>query len=420
MFDLNLLRQNPELIDQGQIKRGLTAFSKEALLIDTDYRQALTTLQTLQAERNQIAKQFGALKSKGEDTSELSKRSDEIKESMHELEATSKTLHDNLMELLSGKPNTPLEDVPLGADEAQNVCLRTWGEPKSFNFEPKAHYDLGEALGMLDFEQAALVCGPRFSYLTKDLARLERALASFFLDTHINEFGYTEVSTPVLMNDRAFYGTAQLPKFKDDQFQTTDGKWLIPSAEVSLTNMVAEKIVKEEELPMRLTAYTPCFRREAGSAGRDTRGMIRQHQFSKVELVSIVTAEQSAAEHERMTSIAEMLLQRLGLPYRVIALCTGDMGFQSQKTYDIEVWLPEQNTYREISSCSSCGDFQARRMNARFKRDGKNHFVHTLNGSGLPVGRTIVAILENYQNQDGSIEIPAVLRPYMGGKTIIS
>lgn len=421
MFDLNILRTNPELFDKSQKKRGEKPFTKEALAIDSIHRKVLTDLQELQAERHQIAKKFGMAKKNNEDTSELSKRSEEIKHRLHLLDEEAKHQHEHLMTLLSEKPNVPFDDVPVGESEEDNVCVKTVGTPRHFDFKPQAHYDLGEKLHMMDFEQAALVSGPRFVYLKADLARLERALAAFMLDNNTQDFGYTEVSTPVIMNDRALHGTAQLPKFHDDQFQTTDGRWLIPSAEVSLTNLVHDKTLKESDLPLRYTAYTPCFRKEAGSAGRDTRGMIRQHQFNKVEMVSITTQEDSEAELERMTNVAETLLQKLGLPYKVVVLCTGDMGFSARKTYDIEVWLPSQKTYREISSCSACGDFQARRMSARYKKEGekKLQFVHTLNGSGLPVGRTMVAVLENYQNEDGSINVPDILQPYMNNQKLI-
>lgn len=421
MFDLHILRTNPELFDKSQKNRGEKPFTKEALAIDSIHRKVLTELQELQAERHQIANKFGIAKKNNEDTSALAQRSEEIKYRLTLLEEEAKHHHEQLIKLLSEKPNIPLDDVPVGNSEADNVCIRTVGTRRTFDFKPQAHYDLGEKLDMMDFEQASHVAGSRFVYLKADLARLERALASFMLDHHTQNFGYTEVSTPVIMNDRALYGTAQLPKFHDDQFQTTDGRWLIPSAEVSLTNLVHDKILQEVDLPLRFTAYTPCFRKEAGSAGRDTRGMIRQHQFNKVELVSITTQEDSVHELERMTNVAEALLQKLGLPYQVIVLCTGDMGFSAQKTYDLEVWLPSQNTYREISSCSICGDFQARRMNARYKKESekKLQFAHTLNGSGLPVGRTIVAILENYQNEDGSINVPDVLQPYMNNQKVI-
>lgn len=421
MFDLNILRTNPELFDKSQKKRGEKPFTKEALAIDSIHRKVLTDLQELQAERHQIAKKFGMAKKNNEDTSELSKRSEEIKHRLHLLDEEAKHQHEHLMTLLSEKPNVPFDDVPVGESEEDNVCVKTVGTPRHFDFKPQAHYDLGEKLHMMDFEQAALVSGPRFVYLKADLARLERALAAFMLDNNTQDFGYTEVSTPVIMNDRALHGTAQLPKFHDDQFQTTDGRWLIPSAEVSLTNLVHDKTLKEADLPLRYTAYTPCFRKEAGSAGRDTRGMIRQHQFNKVEMVSITAQEDSEAELERMTNVAETLLQKLGLPYKVMVLCTGDMGFSARKTYDIDVWLPSQKTYREISSCSACGDFQARRMSARYKKEGekKLQFVHTLNGSGLPVGRTMVAVLENYQNEDGSINVPDILQPYMNNQKLI-
>jgi seryl-tRNA synthetase len=340
-----------------------------------------------------------------------------LKEKLTEAEALEKSLIAELDAELGAIPNTPLEGVPVGADEHGNVLVREWGTPTPLGFEAKQHFDIGEALGLMDFEVAAKMSGARFVVNKGQLARLERAIGQFMLDLHTSTNGYMEVNPPLLVKDHAMYGTGQLPKFADDLFRVQPDYWLIPTAEVSLTNLVRESIVEEKELPMRLTALTHCFRAEAGAAGRDTRGMIRQHQFQKVELVTIATPEQSIAEHEHMTRSAEMVLQKLGLPYRVMLLCTGDMGFGSQKTYDIEVWLPGQGMYREISSCSVCGEFQARRMNARFKSaDGKtNRAVHTLNGSGLAVGRTLVAILENYQNADGSVTVPEVILPYMGG-----
>jgi seryl-tRNA synthetase len=321
-----------------------------------------------------------------------------------------------LNEALAALPNIPLEDVPVGEDEDDNVLVREWGEKPAFDFTPKEHFDIGEALDQMDFETAAKLSGSRFAVLRRDLARMERALAAFMLDLHTEEFGYTEVLPPFLVRDDAMFGTGQLPKFADDLFHTEDGYWLIPTAEVSLTNLVREEILAADDLPMRFTAWTPCFRAEAGAAGKDTRGLIRQHQFSKVELVSIAAPEHSLDELERMTACAEEILKRLDLPYRILTLCTGDMGFAARKTYDIEVWLPGQERYREISSCSVCGEFQARRMNARYRAGDKDlHFVHTLNGSGLAVGRTMVAILENCQESDGSVRVPEALQPYMNG-----
>jgi seryl-tRNA synthetase len=341
----------------------------------------------------------------------------EIKATIQKGEAEEREIDQKIAELLAGIPNTPADDVPLGKDEHDNVEVRRWGTPKTFDFAPKQHFDLGEALGQMDFDTAAKISGARFVLLKGKLARLERALAQFMLDLHTEVHGCTEVNPPYLVKSESAYGTGNLPKFAEDLFRTENGYWLIPTAEVPVTNIVRDEIVEEASLPYRFTAWTPCFRSEAGSAGRDTRGMIRLHQFNKVELVTIATPETSAAEHERMTANAEAVLQRLGLPYRTIVLCTGDMGFSSQKTYDIEVWLPGQNAYREISSCSNCGDFQARRMNARMRpTEGKGtRFVHTLNGSGVAVGRCLVAVLENYQNADGSVTVPEALRPYMGG-----
>ncbi|WP_032112642.1 serine--tRNA ligase [Candidatus Paracaedibacter symbiosus] len=426
MLDLKIIRNAPELLDKALIRRGKSPITAALLEIDQKNRQFLTELQSLQSQRNQIAKSFGEAKKKGDDTSNLAKQAEEIKAKIGELEGLSHQLQDQLNQELATIPNIPAEDVPLGTDETGNVEIRRFGLPKTFNFEIKSHFEIGEALQLMDFEVAAKISGSRFVVLYEDLARLERALAAFMIDIHTREFSYVEVSPPLLVNEKSVYGTGLLPKFKEDLFQTTTGYWMIPTAEVVLSNLVADSIQPIEALPLRYTAYTPCFRSEAGAAGRDTRGMIRQHQFGKVELVSVTRPEESAAEHERMLRAAEEVLKRLDLPYRVMTLCTGDMGFQSQKTYDIEVWLPSENTYREISSCSNCGDFQARRMNARYRARATAEnpkpapeFVHTLNGSGLAVGRTMVAILENYQQQDGSIIVPEALRSYMGGIELI-
>lgn len=426
MLDLKLIRTHPELLDRALARRGKPPIAADLLTIDSKNRQALTDLQMLQSQRNQIAKSFGEAKKKGEDTADLAKQADQIKSQISELEAQSNALQAELQHQLEVIPNSPADDVPEGADESDNKEIRRVGTPKAFDFDPKSHFDIGEALQLMDFEVAAKISGSRFVVLYQHLARLERALAAFMLDIHMLEFGYTEVSPPLLVNEKSVYGTGLLPKFKEDLFQTTNGYWLIPTAEVVLSNLVADSILTKESLPLRYTAYTPCFRSEAGAAGKDTRGMIRQHQFSKVELVSVTLPEDSQKEHERIVAAAEEILKRLHLPYRVVTLCTGDMGFQSQKTYDLEVWLPSQNTYREISSCSNCGDFQARRMNARYRPTATAEnpkptpeFVHTLNGSGLAIGRTMVAIIENYQQQDGSILIPEVLRPYMGGLELI-
>lgn len=421
MLDLKWLRQNPDLLDQGLKNRGQKSLSAKIIELDIQTRQAQTDLQALLNQRNDVAKLIGVKKQKGESADDLMAQSQILKDKIPEIENRERQLMEELNQVLSYLPNLPAEDVPVGKDEKDNVQVRSHGDIPSFSFAPKLHFELGEALGLMDFETAAKVSGARFVYLKGDLARLERAIAAFMIDVHTEHFGYTEVSTPLLVRSHSVYGVGQLPKFKEDLFATTDDRYLISTAEVSLTNMVQDTMLEENQLPMRLTAYTPCFRSEAGSAGKDTRGMIRQHQFTKIELVSIVHPDNSEAEHERLTSAAEEILKRLRLPYRVVLLCTGDMGAASRKTYDLEVWLPGENTYREISSCSNCGDYQARRMNARFKSKdgGKPQFVHTLNGSGLAVGRTMVAILENYQQADGSIMIPEALIPYMKGQKVI-
>ena len=426
MLDLKLIRTHPELLDRALNRRGKAPIANVLLDIDTKNRQVLTQLQTLQNQRNQIAKSFGEAKKKGEDTTDLATQADVIKTQISDLEAQSQVLQNELIQHLEVLPNIPADDVPDGADESENKEIHRIGTPKSFDFDVKPHFDIGEDLNLMDFEIATKISGSRFVVLYQHLARLERALAAFMIDVHTQEFNYTEVSPPLLVNEKSVYRTGLLPKFKEDLFQTTNGFWLIPTAEVVLSNLVAETILTTDALPLRYTAYTPCFRSEAGAAGKDTRGMIRQHQFGKVELVSVTHPDESNHEHERMLTAAEEILNRLKLPYRTVTLCTGDMGFQSQKTYDIEVWLPSQNTYREISSCSNCGDFQARRKNARYRPSATSEnskpspeFVHTLNGSGLAVGRTIVAIIENYQQKDGSILIPEVLKPYMGGLELI-
>lgn len=420
MFDLRAIRSNPEEFDQGLKRRGLEPKSASVVELDKQHRESLTELQSLQSTRNQIAQDFPIYKREGKDTAELTAKSESLKQKVADLEALSQKQEKDLHELLSEIPNLPADDCPDGKSEDDNVEVRRVGTIPSYSFTPKQHYELGEDLKGMDFERSAKLAGSRFVVLYDGLARLERALASYMLDIHTRDFGYQEVYPPLLVNDATMFGTGQLPKFRDDQFQTNSGHWLIPTAEVVLTNLVAGEILTEAELPLRYTAYTPCFRLEAGAAGKDTRGMIRQHQFSKVELVSITTPEQSVAEHERMTNAAETVLKRLDLPYRVMALCTGDIGFGSEKTYDIDVWLPGQNMYREISSCSRCNTFQARRMNARYRAsDGKPHFVHTLNGSGVAVGRALIAVMENYQQADGSIAVPDALLPYMGGRTKI-
>ncbi|MEW6767814.1 MAG: serine--tRNA ligase [Pseudomonadota bacterium] len=464
MHDIKAIRDNPAAFDAALKRRGLEAQSKQLLAIDEQRRKAIQDSEAALARRNAASKEIGEAK-KNKDNARadaLMAEVAELKAKLPDMEQAAKGYEDELKTLLAQIPNLPLAEVPDGADEHGNKLLREFGAKRNYAFKPKEHVELGESLGFMDFETAAKLSGARFVVLKKGLARLERAIGQFMLDLHTGEHGYTEVNPPLLVRDDAMFGTAQLPKFKSDQFVATttemqmeawgkainefdEGKitddqidrrmgahlnrlWLIPTAEVPLTNLVRESIVDEKELPMRLTALTPCFRAEAGAAGRDTRGMIRQHQFTKVELVSITTPEQSKDEHERMLTCAEEVLKQLDLHYRVMTLCTGDMGFASQKTYDIEVWMPGQissqgegGMYREISSCSVCGDFQARRMDARSRGpDGKPRFVHTLNGSGTAVGRALIAVMETYQQQDGSIAVPDVLQPYMGGLKVIA
>ncbi|MBF0095583.1 MAG: serine--tRNA ligase [Alphaproteobacteria bacterium] len=424
MFDIKWIREFPEEFDRGLIRRGLAPLSGRVLGAERERRAVLTEAQEIQTRRNRLAKEIGAAKGRGEDVTALLDEVASGKAAQTGAEDRARRLSDELEGrdgLLMTIPNLPAPDVPDGPDENANVELRRVGTPRAFDFQPKEHDAIGSGLGLMDFDRAARLSGARFVVLKGALARMERALASFMLDLHTSEFGYTEVNPPALVRDEALFGTGQLPKFAADLFRTTDDYWLIPTAEVPLTNLAAGEILDEAVLPLRYAAMTWCFRSEAGSAGKDTRGMIRQHQFTKVEMVSLTHPDHSGAEHERMTGCAEEVLKRLGLPYRVIVLCTGDMGFSSRKTYDIEVWLPGQGRYREISSCSTCGDFQARRMKARFRPAGEKgtRFVHTLNGSGLAVGRALVAVLENYQRADGSVEVPAALRPYMGGLEVV-
>ena len=467
MYDIKAIRENPQAFDAGLKRRGLALLSATLLALDEKRRAAITAFEQAQARRNAASKEIGEAKKAKDEVraNALMAEVGELKTTLPALEQEQKTLAEALDKELAQIPNTPLPDVPDGADEHGNVEHHKSGTKRDYTFKPKQHFELGEALGQMDFELAAKLSGARFVVLQKGLARLERALGQFFLDTHTGEHGYAEVSPPLLVKDDVMRGTAQLPKFVDDQFLATrtisrtellhdalkfaskedldefsrgtinlerlidlaleraplkEDFWLIPTAEVPLTNLVRESIVSEDELPLRLTACTPCFRAEAGAAGKDTRGMIRQHQFTKVELVSITTPDKSREEHERMLACAEAVLKKLDLHYRVVTLCTGDMGFASQKTYDIEVWLPGQGMYREISSCSVCGDFQARRMNARFRgKDGKPAYVHTLNGSGVAVGRALIAVMENYQDENGAIAVPDALKPYMGGLTKI-
>ena len=420
MHDIAFIRTHPAEFDAAMTRRGGEAVSKRIIALDTTRREATTRVQEAQSRRNDASKAIGQAMGQGDkDKAEALKAEvAEIKASMPEWEEAERAATAELMDLLARLPNIPAADVPEGADENDNVEVRQWGEKRSFDFEPKEHADLGPALGM-DFETGAALSGARFTFLRGDMARLHRALAQFMLDKQTRENGYTECNPPVLVNDDAMYGTDKLPKFAEDSFRTTDGRWLIPTSEVSLTASVTGKILPDLSRPIRMTAHTLCFRSEAGAAGRDTRGFIRQHQFEKVELVSVCRPEDSEAEHERMTKCAEGILEALNLPYRRVLLCVGDMGFGARKTYDLEVWLPGQGAWREISSCSNTGEFQARRMNARYRPEGekKTVFVHTLNGSGLAVGRTLVAVMENYQNADGSVTVPEVLAPYMGGVT---
>ena len=427
MHDVKAIRDNPEAYDLAWGKRGMAPQSPAILALDLKLRAAQTTGQEAQAKRNDASKQIGQAKGR-KDEAEAARLMAAVEGYKTDLTAAAEAERDAaeaLKALLAALPNLPSDDVPLGDDEAGNVKVREWGDPASVPAArlnaPKDHVDLGAAMGMMDFEAAARMSGARFVVLKSQIARMERALGQFMLDHQTLQNGYTEVSPPLLVKDEALFGTGQLPKFAEDLFRTTGEHWLIPTAEVSITNIVREQITAAEQLPLRMTALTPSFRSEAGASGRDTRGMIRQHQFYKVELVSITTPEQSEDEHQRMVGCAEGVLKALGLPFRTMLLCTGDMGFGARKTYDLEVWLPSQNTYREISSCSNCGDFQARRMEARFKAAGDKgtRYVHTLNGSGLAVGRTLVAVMENYQLEDGRIQVPEVLIPYMGGITHI-
>jgi len=424
MHDIRQIRENPKAFDDALALRGLAAISADILAIDESRRAKIKAAEDAQAARNAASKDVGAAKARGDDgeferlRALVAEKKDEITRLEEEARAEDQRLND----LLMGLPNLPYGDVPKGTDEADNVEIHRWGTPRSFAFAPKEHFEIPAAKGGMDFAAAAKLSGARFVVLSGAVVRLHRALAQFMLDTHINQNGLTEYWTPVLVRSEAMYGTNQLPKFAEDSYQTTNGWWLIPTSEVTLTNLMADEIVDEATLPRRMTAHSQCFRSEAGSAGKDTSGMLRQHQFEKVEMVSITTPDTSRAELDRMTRCAEGILEALLLPYRTVVLCTGDMGFGARRTHDIEVWLPGQNTYREISSCSVCGDFQARRMNARFRAadGGKPEFVHTLNGSGLAVGRCLIAVLENGQQEDGSVWIPPALHPYLGGKTTIS
>ncbi|MAI50179.1 MAG: serine--tRNA ligase [Rhodospirillaceae bacterium] len=422
MHDIRWIRENPEAFDAALKRRGLPAIAADVLAMDAENRNITTGLQDLQTRRNEASKQIGALRGKGQDSSAQMTEVASLKDSIAALENRQIDTIASLRSMLEEIPNIPSDDIPDGADEDDNVELRCIGEKPFFDFDVLDHIDLGERLGLIDFKAASKLSGSRFVVTRGALARMERGLATLMLNLHTEEFGYTEVNPPLLVRDDAAYGTGQLPKFEEDLFKTTTDHWLIPTAEVPLTNLVAGEILSESDLPLRFTAHTPCFRSEAGAAGKDTRGMLRQHQFTKVEMVSICHPGDSVDEHERMTNCAEEVLKRLNLHYRVVVLSTGDLGFSAQKTYDIEVWLPGQDRYREISSCSNCGEFQARRMRARFRpRDRKGtDFVHTLNGSGLAVGRTLIAVIENYQQADGSIRVPEALQPFMGGIEVIA
>ncbi|MDR1425509.1 MAG: serine--tRNA ligase [Rickettsiales bacterium] len=418
MLDLKWVVKNPTSFDRAMEKRGANFQAEKILELDKKYRDRLTKIQDLQHSKNLITQNIGKLRSRGEDSKDLEIKVNELEKEIKILENYCKNnLEYELKKILELVPNIPQETVPTGKDEKDNVTIETWGELTKFDFQPEPHYELGEKLGQMDFKQTGEICGSRYTSLFDDLAKLERAISNFFLD-FVGKYGYRETSIPFLVKSEAMFGTGNLPKFAEDSYHTTDNMWLIPTGEVSMTNWVAGRILEEKDLPLRFAAYTPCWRSEAGSTGRDTRGMFRQHQFKKVEIVSLTTPQQSGEELERISHIESELLRSLGLPFRVVLLCSGDMGFSSSKTYDHEIWLPTQNTYREISSCSNCTDFQARRMNARYRSSNRKlNFLHTLNGSALAVGRTLIAIMENYQMKNGDIRIPEVLIPYMPGSS---
>ena len=421
MHDIKKIRENPSDLDELLAKRKHSPISNQIIELDEKNREIIGELQVIQEERNTKSKLIGeyAANGKNDEAAKLKAEVTSLKDKMQELENSQREKQEELNTVLSSLPNNPADDVPVG-DESLNKEIKLEGNKKEFTFTPKEHDELGENLNMMSFEQATKISGARFVVQSGLIARMERAISNFMLDLHTNEFGYTEMNVPILVKDQSVYGVGQLPKFKDDLFKTTDDYWLIPTAEVPLSNMTRESIIDILDLPKRYVSHTPCFRSEAGAAGKDTRGIMRQHQFYKVELVSLTSESQSKDEHERMLSCAEEVLKRLNLHYRVVILSSEDMGFAAQKTYDIEVWLPGQKAYREISSCSNCGDFQARRMNSRYKEGKETKFLHTLNGSGLAVGRTLIAILENYQNEDGTIQVPDALIPYMGGINQIS
>ena len=419
MHDINFIRSNPIQFDNAMKSRGIEPCSDKIIKIDEEKRNTQTVLQNILADRNNLSKQIGVLKSNNKNVNSVVEKVEKLKDQISNLKELENIKEDELNAILTRIPNIPAEDIPSGKNEKDNVEYKRWGRKPEFKFKPKKHFEIGENLNLMNFDLASKISGSRFVILKGMLAKFERAIAQLMLDKHTNENGYTEMVVPFLVKDKSLFGTGQLPKFSEELFTAGENHWLIPTAEVPLTNLVRDQILNENSLPMRVTSYTPCFRLEAGAAGKDTKGMLRQHQFTKVELVSVTTPEHSEKELERMLSSAESILQDLNIHYRVMTLCTGDMGFSANKTYDIEVWLPGENTYREISSCSNCGDFQARRMNAKFRRENNNIFVHTLNGSGLAVGRTLIAILENYQTEDGNVDIPKILQKYLNNQTSI-
>ncbi len=419
MHNINFIRENPTSFDNSMQQRGENPCSKRILKIDEDKRNTQTVLQNLLAERKILSKEIGILKTKNKDINKILSKVEKIKQEISNLKELEKIKEEELESILSRLPNIPSDSTPVGKNENDNILYKEWGKKPNFTFSPKKHFEIGENSNLMNFDLASKLSGSRFVILKGMMSKLERAIAHFMLDKHTTHNGYTEINVPFLVKNESMFGTGQLPKFSEDLFTAGDNHWLIPTAEVPLTNLVRDQILEENSLPMRVTSYTPCFRSEAGAAGKDTRGMLRQHQFTKVELVSIVQPENSEKELERMLESAESILKDLKIHYRIMTLCSGDMGFAAKKTYDIEVWLPGENAYREISSCSNCGDFQSRRMNSRFKNRDKNTYTHTLNGSGLAVGRTLIAILENYQTEDGNVIIPEVLRSYLDNKSLL-
>ncbi len=417
MHNINFIRENSVIFDNAMKQRGENSISKKIIQIDEEKRKTQTILQSLLAERNSLSKEIGQLKSQKKDSDQLLNKVEKLKQEISNLKELEKIKQDELDSILSRLPNIPDKSTPLGNNESDNLLYKEWGKKPKFLFNPKKHFEIGENSNLMNFDIASKLSGSRFVVLKSQLSKLERVLADFMLNKHTIDNGYTEMNVPYLVKNESLFGTGQLPKFSEDLFTAGDNHWLIPTAEVPLTNLVRDQIININSLPMRVTSYTPCFRSEAGAAGKDTRGMLRQHQFTKVELVSVVEQEQSEKELERMLESAESILQDLNIHYRVMTLCTGDMGFSAKKTYDIEVWLPGENNYREISSCSNCGDFQARRMNSKYKKDKSNLYVHTLNGSGLAVGRTLIAILENYQTEDGNVRIPDALKSYFNNQS---